>query len=144
MSINKFFSNYADWSILFIRLGVGIIFLVHGLGKLFNIGPVALGIPGTTEFFASLGIPSPLFFAWLVALVESLGGLFIILGLFTRISALLVAIDIGVAILLVHLPKGFSASNGGYEFVLLLFLGAVSLVFSGAGKKIVLEGTIRH
>ena len=144
MPINKFLSNYSDWSVLFIRLGVGIIFLVHGLGKLFNIGPAALGIASTAGYFESLGIPASLFFAWVVALVETIGGLFILLGLFTRASALLVGIDIFVAIILVHIPNGFSVQNGGIEFPLLLFLGAISLVFSGAGKKLALEKAIRQ
>ena len=47
-----------------------------------------------------------------------------------------------VAILLVHLPKGFSIQKGGYEFTLLLLLGSIALFLSGAGKKWVLERKI--
>ncbi len=131
--------KYASWSTLFLRLGVGIIFLIHGAGKLFNIGPTALGISGTADFFAGLGIPAALFFAWIVALVETLGGAALLLGIFTRYAALLLAIDMLTALLVFHLPKGFSILNGGYEFVLLLLLGNISLLLSGAGAKWNLE-----
>ena len=127
--------KYASWSTLFLRLGVGIIFLVHGVGKLFAIGPTALGIGGTANFFASLGIPAAWLFAWVAALVETLGGVALLLGIFTRYAASLLAVDMLTALLVFHLPKGFSILNGGYEFVLLLLLANLSLLLSGAGQK---------
>lgn len=127
--------RYASWSTLSLRLGVGIIFLVHGVGKLFAIGPTALGISGTANFFAGLGIPAVMFFAWVVALVETLGGVALLLGIFTRYAAALLAVDMLTALLVFHLPKGFSILNGGYEFVLLLLLANLSLFLSGAGQK---------
>ncbi|MDP3698456.1 MAG: DoxX family protein [Nanoarchaeota archaeon] len=133
--LDRMIKKYASWSALFLRLGVGIIFFVHGVGKLFNIGPTALGISGTANFFVGIGIPVALFFAWVVALVETLGGAALLLGLFTRYAALLLAIDMLTALLVFHLPKGFSILNGGYEFVLLLLLANVSLLLSGAGQK---------
>ena len=137
--LNKLLGKYAGWHLLFLRLGIGLIFFVHGLGKLFNVGPAAAGISGVAGFFVSLGIPAAMFFAWVVALVETFGGLFVLLGLFVRCSAIFLAVDIAVAMFLVHLPNGFSILNGGYEFTLLLLLGAISLFFSGAGGKWVLE-----
>lgn len=47
----------------------------------------------------------------------------------------MLAINMLAAIVLVHLPKGFSVGAGGYAFVLLLFLGCLTLLFGGAGKK---------
>lgn len=136
--LDRVVKKYALWNIIFLRLGVGIIFLVHGVGKLFNVGPTALGISGTANFFVGLGIPAPLFFAWVVALVETCGGLAILLGVFTRYAALLLAVDMLIALLVFHWPKGFSILNGGYEFVLLLLLADLSLLLSGAGKKFAL------
>ena len=127
--------KYAAWGMLLLRLGMGIIFVVHGVGKLFNLGPAALGIPGTASFFAGLGIPLPLFFAWVVAFVETFGGAAVLLGVLTRYAALLLAVDMLTAMLVFHLPKGFSILNRGYEFVLLLLLGSLSLLLSGAGQK---------
>jgi len=133
--LDNLVKKYIVWSTLLLRLGIGIIFLVHGVGKLFNLGPTALGINGTANFFASLGIPAAMFFAWVVALVETFGGAALLLGVLTRYAALLLAIDMLTALLVFHLPKGFSILNGGYEFVLLLLLGNLSLLLSGAGKK---------
>jgi len=136
-------AKHSDWAVLFVRLAVGVVLLVHGLGKLFAIGPFASGISGFSGFLVSLGVPAAVFFAWVVALVEVLGGSFILVGLWVRPSALLIAVEMLVAGFLVHLPNGFSVAKNGYELVLVLFLGAVSLLFSGAGKKLVLERTLR-
>ena|SRR3989344_2727595 len=141
--MKEFLEKHSNKSIFFLRLGIGIVFLVHGVGKLLNVGPVALGLENTTGFFASLGIPAAGLAAIVVAIVETFGGLFILLGLFTRISAALLAVTMLVAIVLVHFSKGFSVGNGGYEFALLLLLGCVSLMFSGPGGVLSLESVIR-
>ena len=133
--LDNLVKKYTAWSTLLLRLGVGIIFVVHGVGKLFNLGPTALGIEGTASFFAGLGIPLPLFFAGVVAFVETFGGAAVLLGVLTRYAALLLAVDMLAALLIFHLPKGFSVLNGGYEFVLVLLLGNLSLLLSGAGQK---------
>lgn len=52
--------------------------------------------------------------------LETVGAICIILGLFTRFFAAALAIELGIAFLVVHLPKGFAAARGGYEYVLLL------------------------
>lgn len=132
-------NQYKGMSLFFVRLAVGIVFLVHGVGKLFNVGPTAMGLSGFSGFLSSLGVPAASFAAIVVALVETLGGLLILLGLWTRVAALLLAINMGVAILLVHIGKGFSVGNGGYEFALVLFLSALALLVGGAGEKWALD-----
>lgn len=117
------------WGITLMRVMVGIVFLVHGLQKLF-----VSGIGGTAGFFESLAIPLPMVAAVVVTLVETVGGAALILGLATRWVAIPLAIDMLVATLLVHLPNGFFAvPNGGYELTLLLLIANVSLVLAGAG-----------
>lgn len=118
-----------EWGIAILRVVVGIVFLVHGGQKLF-----LLGFGGVAEFFGQLGIPLPLFFAVVVTLVEFVGGAALILGLFTRLVAIPLAIDMLVATLLVHLPNGFSVANGGYEFTLVLLAASVALVLAGPGE----------
>jgi len=137
--LKNIFEQRSDWAIVFLRLGIGIIFLIHGLGKLFAVGPAAAGIEGVAGFFTNIGVPSPVIFAWVVSLVETVGGLFVLLGVLTRYSALLLSIDMIVATLVVHLPNGFVVSSGGYEFTLVLLLGSVALLFTGAGSKLSLE-----
>ena len=95
---------------LLLRLSLGILFLAHGLMKVFVFTPA-----GTVQFFESLGYPG--FFAYLVILGEVGGGAALVLGLWTRAIALaLLPIMIGAT--LQHLGQGwlFSAPGGGWEF----------------------------
>jgi putative oxidoreductase len=80
-----------------------------------------------------MGIPVAIVFAWIVTIVELGGGLLILAGVLTRYAALLFAVDMAVATVLVHLPNGFLASDGGVELTLVLFLVAIALALQGAG-----------
>lgn len=116
------------WGITILRVVVGIIFLAHGLQKL-----LLIGIPGVTGFFTNAGIPLPGLSAVIVTAVETLGGLALILGLFTRWSAIPLAFTMLVALFAVHLKNGFFAGDGGFEFVLMLLAANVSLFLLGGG-----------
>ena len=122
-----FSKKYPSIAPLFLRIGLGLVFIVHGYMKLFG------GIEGTTGFFSSLSIPLPGLFAVVVAIVEFFGGLAILLGAFTQVVSVLAFINMLFAFILVHGKNGFQVSNGGFEFVLALGLMALSLIFSGAG-----------
>ena len=117
----------------FSRLALGIIFVVSGVGKVFGVGPKASGIEAFAGTLAQLGIPLPTAAAWGVGLLELVGGAFLLIGLLTRVVAALLAVDMAVATVLVHLPNGFVVSNGGYEYTLVLTLSAVGLALSGPG-----------
>lgn len=118
----------APWGIALLRVVTGVIFLMHGQQKLFEFG-----IGGVTGMMTGLSVPAPGLMAVIVTLVEVVGGIALILGAFTRIAALLVAIDVLVAFFLVHLPNGFFASNGGVELVLLLATAGLTLLLTGPG-----------
>ena len=118
------------WGLAILRVVVGIVFLVHGFQKLF-----LMGFGGVAGMMEGLGVPAPGLFAVIVTLVELLGGLALFLGLFTRIVAIPLAIDMLVATLTVHLPNGFSIlPNGGYEFTLVLLAASVALAVAGPGE----------
>lgn len=125
--------RYANPSLglLALRLALGCVMIVHGAQKLFAMFGGG-GLEGTTQFFASIGIPMAGTAALLVGILEFFGGIAIIAGAFTHIVALLLAIDMVVAIVTVHLPNGFSG-EGGYEFNFVLFLVAMTLFFVGPG-----------
>ncbi len=108
------------------RLALGTVFMAHGWAKLAD----PLGSPeGLT--IASWGWAYPVFWAWAVALVETFGGLLVIVGLFTRTAAALIAVVMIVAILKVRLERGLV---GGFEFELALLAIAIALVLTGAGR----------
>jgi putative oxidoreductase len=81
-----------------------------------------------------MGTPLPLFFSTVVTLVELLGGVVLILGLFTRLVVVPLAIDMLVAILTVHLTNGFFTNSNGYEFPLVLLAACVALMLGGSGE----------
>lgn len=112
---------------LLIRLCLGVLFAQSGWGKLHNLS-------GTTEFFASLGIPAPGVQALFVSLVELLGGLALIVGLGTRLAALFLGGTMVVAIATAQ----WSEIEGVTSFLTLdeTVYGAalVWLVVAGAGK----------
>ena len=112
-----------------LRVVLGIVFLVHGAQKLF-----VFGFGGVTGLLTQLGVPAPGLFAVVVTLVELVGGIALILGLFTRVVAPLLAVDMLVATLTAHLANGFFAQNGGYEFTLMLLAAAVALTIAGPGE----------
>ena len=116
------------WGIALLRIVVGIVFVMHGQQKLFE-----MGVGGVGGFFASLGVPAPQLAAVVVSVLETVGGLALILGVLTRLFGLLLAGDMLVALLLVHRPNGFFAGNGGVELVLLLGVAALALALTGAG-----------
>lgn len=115
--------------LLLLRLVLAAVFVAHGVQKLW-----INGIPATQEGFAGMGVPAPEVMAIVVAVLEVAGGLLLALGLGTRIVAALLAIDMVVALVLVHLAAGFFAADGGYEFVLTLGVASLALVFTGPGR----------
>ena len=106
--------------IFIIRLVAGAIFLSHGITKLSNMH-------GTIAFFASLGFGA--FLAWAVAIIEVLGGLSFILGLWTKwFGALLAAIMI---VVIIKLKASMGLGKSETEFMLLAT--SIAIIFSGCG-----------
>lgn len=133
MSDNNGSAGVARWSPIALRLGLGIVLLVSGIGKLFAVGPKATGIEGFAGMLASLGVPLSTAVAWLVALSEVGCGVLLLLGLFTRYAAAVSAAIMFGAMTLVHLPDGFAASDGGIEYTMVLVFVSIALVLSGPG-----------
>jgi len=105
-----------------IRILAGIAFIAHGLPKFENVA-------GTQGFFGSIGLPPEL--AIPIGLLEVIGGIFLLVGVVTRITAALFIIDMIGATLLVKISKGFV---GGYELELLLMAVCISLLLTGPGR----------
>jgi len=130
-------SRYAP---LPLRLILGFGFLFHGLPKLGS------GHAGFVGMLTGIGVPAPGLMAYVVGLVESLGGLALLLGAFVAIASLPLIMNMLVAMFTVHLPAGFSFMNmtgmgpdgptfgmPGYEVPLLYIAGLAGLALIGAG-----------
>src|SRR5262245_2695489 len=115
------------YGVMLIRLMVGVIFAMHGAQKLFVFGHA-----GVAGGFGQMGIPVADLTAWIVTMVEFLGGIALILGLGTRIVAIPLIVNMLGAITFVHLKNGFFLPNG-YEFALTLLVLNAGLVLTGSG-----------
>src|SRR5262245_21219202 len=85
---------------LLVRLAIGAVFFAHGWQKLTVMHPEGIATMMLKDW------PVPLFWAWLLTLNEVVGGAALILGAFTRLAAVLNAIDMAVVILWLKLPAG--------------------------------------
>lgn len=112
-----------------LRLSVGGMMLIHGIAKLmYGISPIE-------GMVTAAGMPA--FFAYGVYIGEVLAPLLIILGVATRASALVFAINCLVAMYMAHASDIFSLSeHGGWavELLGLYLFGAIALVFTGGGN----------
>ena len=118
--------------LLLVRLIIGLGFAGHGAQKLFGwFG--GYGIAGTGGFLESIGFRPGAVFAVAAGLAEFGGGLLLALGLGGPIGPMLIVSAMLVAIVTVHLGKGFFAASGGVELPLLYLLIAVGYAFVGYG-----------
>ena len=112
-----------------LRIVTGFLFAAHGWQK-FNEFTIA----GTQAAFAQMGVPAANLVAPVIAALELAGGVALILGVLTRVFAVLLAVDMLGALFLVHAPAGIFAAAGGYELVLILAAAALAVALVGAGK----------
>jgi putative oxidoreductase len=121
-----------DIAFLIVRLIVGLGVAAHGAQKLFGwFG--GHGLAGTGGFFEGIGFRPGRFFALGAGLGETGGGLLIVLGLGGPVGPALVVMVMLVAILAVHVSKGFFADRGGWELASLYIAGALAIAFAGPG-----------
>jgi putative oxidoreductase len=101
----------APYAALLLRLTLGLLFLAHASLKLFVFTP-----PGTAKFFGSVGLPGEL--AYVVIAAEVLGGIALVLGIWTRVVAIAATPILLGAIFAVHGASGFffNNPNGGWEY----------------------------
>lgn len=134
----KLVETYPTWATLPLRIALGLVFIAHGAQKVFGLW----GGPGWAKF-TSFSPP----FSWMqpsafwmsaAAISELAGGVLILLGLLTRLGALMIVPVMMVAVFGVHLSGGFFMGRGdapdGIEFAFTLLMMALALVVAGGGR----------
>jgi putative oxidoreductase len=120
----QFLEKLKPLGLLVLRWAVGASFLYHGYPKLSDPARWLKAFPG-------MGFPS--YFAYVSGILEVFGGSLLILGLFTRGAALLLAIEMGLVVGRTKLPAVGIYAFGKYEFELILGAAAIALATTGAG-----------
>lgn len=129
--LESLFGGLALWGPVFLRLGAGITFIVHGYPKLFGDTP---GPKKFAQYLHGLGFQPPLFWAYLVGIVEFFGGIGLIIGFLTRLVALLLTIEFLVIVLRIKWSKGFKLEQGGWEWDWALLTIVAALLVMGPGR----------
>jgi len=106
-----------------IRAAMGAIFIVHSLKKFDS---------GWQEWLISVGIPPEMQLP--IALAELIGGVFLLVGVLTRISASIFAVILLGAIFHIRWEKGFFVSQGGWEWDLIMLAAVLTIIVAGPGR----------
>lgn len=118
----------APYGLLLLRLALGVMFVAHGLMKVF-----VFTIPGTVGYFESIGLPGAL--AYLTILAEVGGGALLILGIYARAIAVLLVPVLAGAWIFGHAGNGwvFSSPGGGWEYIAFLIAASFTIALAGDG-----------
>jgi putative oxidoreductase len=125
--------EYSPYAALLLRVSMGVLFILHGL----YLKVFVFTMAGTAGYFESIGLPGAL--AWVTMLVETLGGIALILGLFVRPVSLVLALVLLGAAWFGHGGNGwvFSNPNGGWEYPVFWAIVCVALALMGPGAMAV-------
>lgn len=117
-----------------LRVVVGAVMALHGWQKLTQMGPAMFG----ESMIGGLGLPAPVALGWIVTLIELVGGIALVVGLATRVSALLLGVVLAGATILVKPDLGIIAPMGsqlpGAELDLALLAGLLAVAVLGPGR----------
>ena len=136
--IKKLLGTDGNLSGTILRVLLGSVMLPHGLQKVLGLFGGA-GLKPTLDMFQT-AFHIPVYLALAAILAESLGALALIAGFCTRIAAVAIAVDMGVAVYLVHWKNGFfmnwmgNQRGEGFEYHLLAIAVALALVIRGGGR----------
>lgn len=117
------------YGIALLRVSLGLMFLAHSI----VLKLLTFGLPGTAGYFVSIGLPG--WVGYLTFAGEAVGGLLLVLGIQTRLCALVLITPLLGAIIWVHAANGwvFTAPNGGWEYPLYLIVLCIAQIMLGDG-----------
>lgn len=122
-----FYEMAVPLSYVLMRVCLGLLLVPHGMGKLFGSD-----IPHTAQNFVKMGWPVPLFWAWVVGCLEFFGGIMLALGLFTRVVAAMIAVEMAVISFLVLWPN-WGWVHRGMEYTFMMGVFAFAMALRGGG-----------
>jgi len=117
-----------DLGIALLRISLGVMLIAHSVVLKYFV----YSLPGTAQFFQSIGLPGPL--AYVVFGIEAVAGIALVLGIGTRYAAAAV-VPVLIGSVWAHAGNGwvFSGANGGWEYPLYLTVLAIAQILLGAG-----------
>lgn len=121
-------NQQVNYGIALLRISLGVMLIAHSVVLKYFV----YSLPGTAQFFASIGLPA--FLAYVVFAIEAIGGVALVLGIGTRYAAAAV-LPVLLGALWAHSGNGwiFSGPNGGWEYPLYLTVLAIAQVLLGDG-----------
>jgi putative oxidoreductase len=125
----RFYQRAAPYSYAFMRFATGAVLVPHGIQKIVNNSA-----EGLAKAISGHGLPAALAFAWLAIFAESVGAICLAIGLFTRLAALVIWVEMTVIILFFQWEFGYFWTNRGVEYALLWWLLCLAIFFRGGGE----------
>ena len=131
-ALGETYESLAPYAELLLRAGLGVILFVHGLQKFFAWFGGA-GIERTAQLLQKFGYPAPPFLTYLIASLETFGGLLLVVGLFVRPVAFAMVIFMLFAVHYTSVNSGFIWFRGGCEYSLTILFISFYYLINGAG-----------
>ncbi len=122
MSVNNITAVWAPRVLSLLRIAAALLFIEHGTQKLFGFPPSAHPAPAVFSLL------------WIAAILESIGGILLLLGLFTRPVAFLLSGEMAVAYWIYHAPNNFFPANNGGDAAILFCFVFLYIAFAGGGE----------
>ena len=128
-SVAGLYQRFSPFSYAFMRFATGAVLVPHGVQKVLNV-PISKFAPN----IAAKGLPFAEGLAYLTYFAESVAAVCLAIGLFTRIAAAIIGIEMLVIVLVFQWQFGYFWTVRGYEFALLWLLLCIAIFFKGGGR----------
>jgi putative oxidoreductase len=128
-SLGGLYKAFAPYSYAFMRFATGAVLVPHGIVKILHLPPETFA-----ENLSGKGFPMPLLLTYLVYFTESVAAACVAIGLFTRIAAVMVWLQMSVIIVVFQWQYGYFWTNRGIEFALLWWLLCIAIFFRGGER----------
>jgi putative oxidoreductase len=124
------YETFSPASYSFMRFATGAVLIPHGIQKIMLGSAVNLA----PYIEKQMGVPYPMIWAYLAIFAESAAAICLAVGLFTRLAALIIWIEMGIIIVFFQWQFGYFWTARGYEYALLWWLLCVGIFFRGGGR----------